>query len=62
MKISKIGSQVKLQETKFRARKGDCFFAQVFKVVDASKLSGWKTHSLCTNMFAMSSKKLGLFW
>lgn len=61
MEILAIGSQVKCTGVKFSGRFNK-HFVQAFKVENVSQMSGWRTHSLCTHMFAISSHKLGLFW
>lgn len=61
MNILKIGSKVECTGVKFSGRFNK-HFAQIFRVEDVNLIGGWRTHSLCKNMFAIASHKLGVFW
>ena len=61
MQVIKIGSEVKGTGVKFSGRSNK-HFSQSFKVLEVNKMRGWRTHASCTNMFAIASHKLGIFW
>ena len=61
MSILKIGSKVECTGVKFSGRFNK-HFSQSFKVLEVNKMRGWRTHALCTNMFAIASHKLGISW
>ena len=61
MNILAIGSKVKCVGVKFSGGYNK-YFVQSFKVENVSQVPGWRIHSLCTHMFAISSHKLGLSW
>ena len=61
MNILKIGSKVECTGVKFSGRFNK-HFSQSFKVLNVNAIRGWRTNVYCTNMFAIASHKLGVFW
>ncbi len=61
MNILKIGSKVECTGVKFSGRSNK-HFSQSFKVLNVNAIRGWRTNVYCTNMFAIASHKLGVFW
>lgn len=61
MNILKIGSKVECTGIKLSGR-FDKLFSQSFRVLDVNAIGGWRTHSLCRHMFAISSHRIGRFW